>query len=67
MVILRMKHNLRIFLRRHYPHQVKGSKVNPSSQPVKTSSPVKNSIASGADDVNRSPTETIDRSAYPVL
>ena len=28
------------FLRRHYPHQVKGSKVHPSSQPVNTSSPV---------------------------
>jgi len=28
------------FLRRHYPHQVKGSKVIPSSQPVNTSSPV---------------------------
>lgn len=28
------------FLRRHYPHQVKGSKVIPSSQPVSTSSPV---------------------------
>ena len=28
------------FLRRHYPHQVKGSKVCPSSQPVSTSSPV---------------------------
>lgn len=24
------------FLRRHYPHQVKGSKVTPSSQPVLT-------------------------------
>ena len=28
------------FLRRHYPHQVIGSKVIPSSQPVSTSSPV---------------------------
>ena len=28
------------FLRRHYPHQVKGSKVHPSAQPVNTSSPV---------------------------
>jgi len=28
------------FLRRHYPHQVIGSKVHPSSQPVNTSSPV---------------------------
>ena len=52
MVILRMKHNLRIFLRRHYPHQVKGSKVIPSSQPVKTSSPVGNSIAFRSKDVN---------------
>ena len=52
MVILRMKHNLRIFLRRHYPHQVKGSKAVPSSQPVKTSSPVENSIASQTVDVN---------------
>ena len=29
-----------VSLRRHYPHQVKGSKVCPSSQPVSTSSPV---------------------------
>ena len=28
------------FLRRHYPHQVKGSKLITSSQPANTSSPV---------------------------
>ena len=35
-----LKKNKYHFLRRHYPHQVKGSKVHPSSQPVNTSSPV---------------------------
>ena len=33
------------FLRRHYPHQVKGSKLITSSQPAHTSSPVSQSIA----------------------
>ena len=33
------KKHLRFFLRRHYPHQVKGSKLLASSQPVITSSP----------------------------
>lgn len=32
------------FLRRHYPHQVKGSKLITSSQPAFTSSPVFNYI-----------------------
>jgi len=35
-----LQQGIQNFLRRHYPHQVKGSKVIPSSQPVYTSSPV---------------------------
>ena len=71
MVILRKKH-LRFFLRRHYPHQVKGSKVIPSSQPVYTSSPAKSIIALSGRNVNlfcanRRHSNTIEKDCIPDL
>jgi len=43
---------IRFSLRQHYLHQVIGSKVIPSSQPVLTSSPAEQSIAHSPSDVN---------------